>query len=221
MHRLAFPLLGLLGLSALAGCDSSGPSPRTTSTAFAAAAPPSDPAINTGDTYVMATVSIDMDATLQSSTPMFDATTGQQSQTMVLDRAPMRFAIEAGYDASGAFVFNQYALDLVGDPLTSLVDEARTISVHGGRFEFLDGQGQSLAGTGDGAGPSLRTVFDAYGSEQLQLLNEILLDEPPQEGDASSLNGSTSTVTEVVETGETIEVHATATSSDPADPPIS
>ena len=138
---------------------------------------------------------MEFDAAVQLPSPAYDAVTGQTTSTLVLNDAPVRYAVEAGYDAAGAFVFNQYALAPPGDPLRQSVDPVRTLSVHNGRMEMRDAAGQPLYGTGSGGGPSLQTVMDAPSSEPLQILDQMVLSKAPLTGTTTDFSGSTVSVT--------------------------
>lgn len=163
---------------------------------------------------------MEFDATVTLPSPAHDAITGQTTRTLVLDEPPIRYAVEAGYDAAGAFVFNQYALDPPGDPLTQSVNPARTISVHDSRFELLDAAGEPILGTGSGNGPSLQTAMDAPSSEALQIVDEIVLSKAPLTGTTSDLGGTTVSVTNVSQTGDMVTVQAQISSSEPGVPTL-
>lgn len=175
-------------------------------------------AIDQSDTYLTATVSVEFDATVQAPRPIYDATTGQTSSTLVLDSPPVRYSVEAGYDADGALVYNQTALDPPGDPLRQSVDRARTIRVENGVFEFLDVNGAPILGTGYGSGPTLQAAMDAPDSEILQLLDEIVVSKAPTVGATAAPDGSTVAVTSVSESGDLVTVQTQVTSSEPGTP---
>lgn len=137
---------------------------------------------------------------------------------IVLDSPPKRYDIEAGYDAEGRFVYDQLALDPVGDPLTSTDDEIRHVRVRNGAFELLDAQGQPVAGGIEP--PTLTTVFETTSSDPLVILDGIVLTSFPSVGMARTRGGSTATVTDVTQSGSTVTVSSMVESTDPEVPDL-
>lgn len=123
---------------------------------------------------------------------MTDATTGQTSQTMTIDSAPVYYAVEAGYAADGSFVFDQTALaPPSGNPLSEPVDVVRSVHVRNGRFELRDAAGQPLFDTGGGNGPTLQSALgDAAVEGAIQLVDGVVLPALPQTGLRRGYDGS-------------------------------
>ena len=200
----------------LASCDGSDDDAAQAAAVDLRQAPLRDAAINRNDTYLVANVSMEFDATVTLPSPAHDAITGQTTRTLVFDEPPIRYSVEAGYDAAGAFVFNQYALDPPGgDPLTQNVETARTVSVHNGRLEMLGADGEPLPGTTEGSGPSLQTIMDAPSSEALQIVDEIVLSKAPLLGTTADLGGTIVSVTNVSQNGDMVTVQAQISSPEP------
>ena len=207
--------LGIAAL-ALAGCDSSHPEPTESIQATASFLAGS--ADSPSDSYVRATLTLDFDVTVTSETTMYDGVRGTSFKTMTIDDPPLRYDIEAGYDAQGQFVYDQVALDAPQDPYTGDADGVRRVRIRGGRFEVLDAQG--LPVPGGATLPTLAGVFGTSSSDPLVILDGIALKQLPTQGAARTAGGSTLTVTAVSTVGSATTVTTTARSSDPAIPDL-
>ena len=138
---------------------------------------------------------------------------------MTLDTPPMRFSVEAGYDANGTFVYDQLMLGAVGDPLTQNVDEVRRVRVQDGVLVMYDAQGLPLYG--EDAPPTLQSMFGASPSDPLVITDGLVIQSPPPvSSQVQASDGSTSTVTGVQSSGSGFTVSTVVRSSDPSVPDV-
>lgn len=158
--------------------------------------------------------------TIQSSTPMYDPVTGQPSSTLALPAETKRFAVEAGYSTAGVATFNLYALDPTGNPQTTVVDPARTVSIRGGSLEMKNAQGQYLSGTGYGQGPTARTILNYSGNQALTFIDGIKPASLPTVGTTTAVIDGSVTVTQVTTAGARTTVHTTLTPTASSEPPL-
>ena len=205
-------------MMAIAGCDTagsdsaSGPDPTFEATAAVASAAVAGSGADDADSYLRATLTVDFDATVISDTPMYDVQTGRSTTQMVLDSPPARFDVMAGYDTQGRFVYDQVALDPVGDPLTESVDEVRRTRIRNGVVELYDALGTLL--TDGSAPPTLSNVFGTTSADPLVILDGVVVSSFPAEGSKQSRSGSTATVTNVSQSGNKVTVTSTVSSTD-------
>ena len=149
---------------------------------------------------------------------MYDATTGQTTTQMPIHSPPARFSVEAGYDAFGAFVYDQVALDPVGDPLVEIVDDVRAVRIRNGVVYLFDADGNPIVGTS--VAPTLQDVLGAADSDPLVILDGLVLSQFPQPGTSAQRSTTTTTVTDVTQSGNLTTVSTLVQSSDPAVPDL-
>lgn len=202
------------------GCDPSAPGVEAP---FASANASTAGAVSTADSRFNATVTIAFDATVTSSSPMYDAVTGQTTTQMVLDTPPSSFAVQAGYTTAGVFTYTQTAFDPAGNPVTESVDDVREVQVRNGVFGLKAASGAPAAGMADAPAPTLQQVFSASGTEPLVILDGLVLTSFPQVGTTmqrGTNDTEAATVNSVTQSGGVTTVSTTVASSDPAIPAL-
>lgn len=149
----------LLLLGTLSACDSGGGAPTggsdgasadvastlETLMASASVAVPTDPAINTNDTYVVSRMEVVSEATVYSTVPVYDALTDRTTTTFQLAPTVEQSRVESGYTPAGELVMAEYRLDPLTDPTTNPVGDARVTRGIGSTHAVYDEAGRVIS----------------------------------------------------------------------------
>jgi pimeloyl-ACP methyl ester carboxylesterase len=129
------PVLAVFALSALLSTGLTAQTP-----------PPLRPGsnINSADTYAVADLTIQSQATLHLTQPVHDNRTHADTTSPQLNTPAKHFHVEAGYDASDHLVFNMYPTDPPADPTLSLTDVISKVQVLNGQATVFDSSGNPL-----------------------------------------------------------------------------
>lgn len=168
-------------------------------------------AISLTSVNAQAVVTVSVSETLTSSTPFFDAETGQMATSMTATEPDRRYDLHSGSTPDGAF-----ALDLTAtDPATGRTDELGSVSVRDGLLVASDRAGQAIPGTQVG----LHTALGTTSADPLSVMGGLVADNLPVSGAQAARGTTQAGVTSVTTSGGLTTITMQTTDSAPGASP--
>lgn len=188
-----------------AGCDSGGGA-RVEAGGLATASAGSD-AISLTSQNARAAVTLTVSETITSSTPFFDAVTGQMTTTATATQPDRHFDLRSGSTSDGAF-----ALDLTATgAATGLLDDLGSVSVRRGILVASDRDGQVIPGTQMG----LHVALGTSSTDPLSVMGGLVADQLPVTGEQAARGTAQAGITNVATSGALTTITMQTTDSGP------
>lgn len=99
--------------------------------------------INIGDSHVTFNLSLQNQANLTLSQPVYNASTNTMASSIAVNGS-VNYRVEAGYDADGQLIMNVVSLDPVSDPATTVTDGVLLFRLAKGKLVVFDQDGKPL-----------------------------------------------------------------------------
>lgn len=146
-------------------------------------AAPVDGAINTNDTWVSFDGERDQTSVVYSNDPVYDARSGQYTNTLSTAAPTQVLHAEAGYDVNGTLRYNEFRQVPTDDPTDTPVDPTARIQVVGSDVTVYDNTGE-VAHSAD-VDPSEPALAELGPLDGAQVTEAVVLDYEPVNGTAA------------------------------------
>lgn len=154
-----------------------------------------------------AVIAVSVSQTTTSSTPIFDARTGQTTSTVTTTEPIQQYSLHSGSTADGAF-----ALDLTATaPPTGRTDELGAISIRRGLLTAFDRNQRPIPGAQVG----LHAALGTSDVDPLSVMGGLVADQLPNVGDQANRGTAQGSVTSVTVSGAVTTVTMSTTDSAP------